>query len=185
MPERDAADVFQRLRAGASAEALVQHVQEGSLIMGLSATPEVSSRYEFPYIDRIPSTLQGSIYFRSHVYEAIEASENVSHSSFVQPVLRKSNYAKPLLAANLIEPLLENIKLSSWTSVSSNDRLLQTLLESYFVYQYPMHFFFQKDYFLEDLAFKGTTFCSPLLVNALLAKACVSKYMMKVRTGVR
>jgi hypothetical protein len=48
-----------------------------------------------------------------------------------------------------------------------------------------MQFFFQKDYFLEDVASSGTSFCSPLLVNALLAKAYVSKYTVKVRVGVR
>jgi hypothetical protein len=58
--------------------------------------------------------------------------------------------------------------------VSSNDLLLRKLLESYFMFQYPWEFIFQKDYFLEDMVSGSTRFCSPILVNALLAKACVS-----------
>jgi hypothetical protein len=176
MPERDAADVFRRIRAGANAEAVVQHVQDGSLIMELSIVPEPSSRYRFPYLDKIPSHLQDSTHFRSLVYEAIAASPKQSkQSTHGHPTPQRSNYEKPLLAAELIEPLLEDARPSNWTTVSPNDGLMRILLERYFLTQYPGQFFFHKDYFLEDMVSKSTRFCSPLLVNAILAKACVSK----------
>jgi hypothetical protein len=184
MSERDAADVFRRIRAGANAEAVVQHVQEGSLIMELSVVPEPSSRYHFPYIDQIPSRLKESTYFRSQIYEAIEASEQPTRSSQTHPAPQRSIYAKSLLSAKLVDPLLENARPSTWTSVSSNDGLMRTLLEGYFLNQYPGQFFFHKDHFLEDLVSKGVRFCSPLLVNAILAKACVSEYTPIARTKV-
>jgi hypothetical protein len=176
MPQRDAADVFRRIRAGANAEAVVQHVQDGNLIMELSVVPEPSSRYHFPYLDKIPSRLQNSTYFRSQIYEAIEASEKPEQPTHAHSTLQRSNYEKPLLAAKLIEPLLEDTKPLNWTTVSSNDHLLRALLEEYFLNQYSGQFFFHKNYFLEDMASRGTEFCSPLLVNAILAKACVSEY---------
>jgi hypothetical protein len=176
MPERDAADMFRRIRAGANAEAVVQHVQDGNLIMELSVVPEPSSRYHFPYLDKIPSRLQDSTYFRSRIYAAIEASEKSTQPTHTHPNPQRSIYEKPLLAAKLIEPLLEDAKPSNWTTVSSNDHLLRALLEEYFLNQYPGQFFFHKDYFLEDMASRGAEFCSPLLVNAILAKACVSEY---------
>jgi hypothetical protein len=178
MSERDAADVFQRIRAGANAEAVVQHVQEGSLIMEISVVPEPSSRYRFPYLDKIPSRLQESTYFRSQVYKAIEASEQPTCSTHAHPASQRSNYEKSLLSAKLVDPLqlFEEARPSTWTTVSSNDGLMRNLLERYFLEQYSGQFFFHKDYFLEDMVSRGTRFCSPLLVNAMLAKACVSEY---------
>ncbi|KAF1838865.1 hypothetical protein BDW02DRAFT_487968 [Decorospora gaudefroyi] len=174
MPERDAADVFRRIRTGANAEAVVQQIQEGSLIMELSIVPEPSPRFQFPYIDKIPSTLKQSTYFRSQLYEAIESSEHSPRLTHGRTPLQHSNYAKPLHAAKFVDPLLEDAKASNWTTVSSNDRLMRTLLEGYLVNQYSEHFFFHKEYLLADMASMETRFCSPLLVNALLAKACVS-----------
>ena len=45
------------------------------------------------------------------------------------------------------------------------------LLNSYFLHHYTIYMGFHKDYFLEDLANGRTQFCSPLLVNTLLAAA--------------
>jgi hypothetical protein len=178
LPEKDAADVFRRIRAGANAEAVVKHIQEGSLVMEHSNVPQVSSRFHFPFMDKIPTSLRESTYFQSLVYEAIEAAEYDKNTSQARPTLQKSNYARPLLTARVFDSLLEDAQPSNWTSVSSNDQLLQNVLESYFIHQYPRQFFFFKDYFLEDMLTRRTEFCSPLLVNALLAKACVSKYTL-------
>jgi hypothetical protein len=175
MPEHDAADVFRRIRSGANAEALVRHVQEGSLVLGLSLAPRARPRFEFPYRATIPAALRESIYFRSHVFDAVQVldapSAAVPHANVIS---RQSNYAKPLFAAEMVDPLLTDARPSQWTQVSSNDGLLRKLLEGYFMFEYSWDFVFHKDYFLEDMGAGGTRFCSPLLVNALLAKACVS-----------
>jgi hypothetical protein len=184
LPERDAADIFHRIRAGANAEAVVKHIQEESLIMELSHVPQASSRFHFPYVDKIPAGLQDSTYFQSLVYEATEASDYDRSASETHPALQKSNYARALFTARMVDNLLEDAQPSHWTSVSSNDRLLRKILEGYFINQYPRHFFFNRAYFLEDLVSRRTEFCSHLLVNALLAKACVSKYMSLTWTGV-
>jgi hypothetical protein len=174
MSERDAADIFRRIRSGANAEALVRHVQEGSLILGLSLTPEMGTRFEFPYLTTIPAALRGSNYFRSHIFDAIQALDSpTAFSPQTSAVARQSNYAKPLFAAEMVDPLLAEARPSQWTNVSSNDHLMRKLLEGYFIFEYSWDFVFQKDYFLQDMLTGGTTYCSSLLVNALLAKACV------------
>jgi hypothetical protein len=173
MPERDAADVFRRIRGGAKADGIVRHVQEGSLLLELSLTPETRTRYDFPYVPTIPPALLESIYFRSHIFDAIRSHEQSPPGS-PNAVARQSNYAMPLFTAEVVDSLLAEVKPSKWTSVSSNDLLLRKLLEGYFMYEYPWQFIFHKDYFLEDMLSAGSNFCSPLLVNALLAKACVS-----------
>ncbi|KAI0573231.1 hypothetical protein TUN199_07659 [Pyrenophora tritici-repentis] len=182
MPGKDAADIFNRIRTGANAEAIVQIVQEGSLIMELSNVPEASSRFHFPYIDSIPPRLRESIYFQSRIYEAIDAYSQGNRSPEHPSVLRQSNYAKPILAAKTIESSLDVARISSWTNVCSNDHLLGLLLDGYLVHQYPKHLFFHKVYFLEDMVSKGSEFCSPLLMNAILAKACASSRIFANRT---
>jgi hypothetical protein len=175
MTEQDAADVFRRIRNGAKAEALVRHVQEGSLVLGLSVAPETRIRYEFPYMATIPAALRESIYFRSHVFDALQTLDSApSFATHANLVARQSNYAKPLFAAEMVDPLLAEARPSQWTQVSSNDLLLRKLLEGYFMFEYPWDFIFHKDYFLEDMVSGNNRFCSSLLVNALLAKACVS-----------
>lgn len=171
--EGDAAEIFRRIRSGAKAEALVRYVSEGSQLLGLSIIPEMRTRYEFPYLTTIPPALRESIYFHSHIFDAIEAVDQTADTPHPNLVARQSNYAKPLFAAEMADPLLSEAKPSLWTSVSNNDLLLRKLLEGYFMFEYPSEFIFHKDYFLEDMVSGGTRFCSPLLVNALLAKACV------------
>jgi hypothetical protein len=173
MPERDAADVFRRIRGGAKAEGIVRHVQEGSLLLELSLSPETRTRFEFPYVSTMPPSLMKSVYLESYIFEAIR-SHDQSPASSAYTIARQSNYATPLYAAEVVDPLLVEAKPSKWTRVSSNDLLLRKLLECYFMYEYPWQFLFHKDYFLEDMVCGGNRFCSPLLVNALLAKACVS-----------
>jgi hypothetical protein len=184
MNERDAADVFRRIREGGNAEAIVRHVQEGNLIMELSLAPEARTRYEFPYISTLPAALRDNLYFKSQVYEAIQASAAVDQSAFVRSPVLESNYTKPLQAAEIADPLLIDARPSQWTRVSSNDGLLRKLIEGYFKYEYPWGFIFHKDYFLEDMVSGSNRFCSPLLVNALLAKACVSQALHYAKSRV-
>jgi hypothetical protein len=183
MSERDAADVFRRIRSGAKAEALVRHVQEGSLVLGLSLAPETRTRYEFPYMATIPPALRESIYFQSHVFDAIQTLEDNTHATRPNQIALQSNYSKPLLAAEMVDPLLAEARPSQWTQVSSNDLLLRKLLEGYFMFEYPWEFIFHKDYFLEDMASGGNRFCSPLLVNAVLAKACTCSRILPDSTN--
>jgi hypothetical protein len=72
----------------------------------------------------------------------------------------------------MADPYLWSIKASKWTSVTSDDQLVSDLLNTYFLHQYTIYMGFHKDYFLKDLARGRTQFCSPLLVNTLLAAAC-------------
>ncbi|KAF2692176.1 hypothetical protein K458DRAFT_286529, partial [Lentithecium fluviatile CBS 122367] len=176
LPESDAFEILRRIRAGENAEGIVRHVQEGNLLMELSVVPETRLRYQFPYIANMPSALltPENKYLSSLLYEAIQAGSPSNEAAPAQSLLEQSPYAKPIHAARMIDPLLEQAKASEWTSVSTNDRLMRRLLEEYFVNEHPWELVIHKDYFLEDLSTGKTDFCSSLLVNALLAKACVN-----------
>lgn len=83
-------------------------------------------------------------------------------------------YLKPFHAAEVVDSKLESIKPSAWTSVSSDNRLMRKLFNIYFLQEYHAAPFFHKEYFLEDMMAERHELCSSLLVNAILAMACVS-----------
>lgn len=63
-----------------------------------------------------------------------------------------------------------------WTSVTEDDDLVSHLVSLYFTWDYPFWTFLDRDVFLRHMA-RGdleSEFCSPFLVNAVLANACVS-----------
>lgn len=195
LPEQDAVELFHRIRAGGDVGAILNHVKDGNLLLQLQLAPETRFRYELPYRPSMPASLltSGSPYLESLLYEA--ASLHISplqpHES-VTKVRRKHNcsaeprtpeyqhqYVKPYHAAVFVEPRLEKVRPSEWTSVSSDDALMRELLAGYFTHEYHLYPVFQKDYFLEDMACaeranQRTECCSALLVNATLAYASVS-----------
>ena len=179
LPEKDAIEIFRRVRAGGNTESIVRHVQEGNLLMELSVAPDARLRYEFPYITEMPPALltPENHYLKSLVYEAVQPSAGPTVAKASQSNRNATPYARPFRAAGLVEPLLTGASPSEWTSVSSNNVLMRNLIEKYFLNEYPSIFPLHKDYFLEDLASGSTRFCSSLLVNALLAKACVREEM--------
>ena len=63
-----------------------------------------------------------------------------------------------------------------WTNVTEDDDLVSHLVSLYFTWDYPFWTFLDRDVFLRHMA-RGdleSEFCSPFLVNAVLANACVS-----------
>jgi len=66
----------------------------------------------------------------------------------------------------------ETVLATTWTDVSEDRNLVQHLLALYFCWEYPTFASFSKEHFLQDLQDGTPRFCSPLLVNALLALGC-------------
>lgn len=67
-----------------------------------------------------------------------------------------------------------------WTSVTDDDDLISHLVSLYMTWDYPFFAFFDRKTFLENMQ-KGnlnSDFCSPFLVNALLANACVRSLLI-------
>jgi hypothetical protein len=70
-----------------------------------------------------------------------------------------------------------------WTTVTEDADLVSHLISLYFTWDFPFHVFLDRDVFLRDMA-KGdlnSEFCSPFLVNALLANACVSQSSLVIQ----
>ncbi|KAG5655963.1 hypothetical protein KAF25_001533 [Fusarium avenaceum] len=71
----------------------------------------------------------------------------------------------------LNEPELRK-SAATWTVVTSDSSLVQHLLALYFCWEYPTFASLSKEHFLQDFRDARNRYCSPILVNALLALGC-------------
>lgn len=190
MPEQDVAEIVRRLKAGMDAASIVSFVRDGNLLMQLLLTPETTRRYEFPLVAEMPyhlyiggSPYLDSLYHRSLFPRSTSGSEDSSLETEVHGVnkinrravdddIHYTAYELPYHTAQMVEPLMEKVTAAPSIKVISDDHLFKRLISSYFCYPYLCCPFVHKDLFLEDMAAGWTTFCSSLLVNAMLANAC-------------
>ncbi|KAF4338028.1 nitrogen assimilation transcription factor nit-4 [Fusarium beomiforme] len=61
---------------------------------------------------------------------------------------------------------------STWTVITNDSVLVQHLLALYFCWEYPTFASLSKEHFLQDFQEGRNRYCSPILVNALLALGC-------------
>ena len=156
----------------------MRHINAGDILLQLHVTPETRYRYVFPYRTQMPTSLQSpnNPYLNSLVYEMTfmaSTSEQQALPSSADETYR-AQYLRPIFAAEIVDPRLDAIKPSMWTNVSTNDDLMRAILRAYFLHEYDYLPIFHKDHFLDDMAQGSNRFCSPLLVNAVLALGCVS-----------
>ena len=124
-----------------------------------SDTPDRASEKQQPNVDgRVPLSQNTQGNSRPPAAYAIEY-----HSA----------YSMPYHAAQMVEPIIDSVTAAPWTCVISDNRLFRRLICSYFFHPHPCGPFIHKDLFLADMAAGRNRFCSPLLVNAMLATAVV------------
>ncbi|KAK0747338.1 hypothetical protein B0T21DRAFT_405976 [Apiosordaria backusii] len=190
-PQHEANSVFKRIRVGDDPQSILRHVEHGDLLLQLRVVPESRYRYEFPFMSPLPVRLQtkDNPYLGSLIYEwEIERPGSPAKSpkgKGKQPEAARSAseestthgpgpYLKPFHAAEVHDPLIDSAEPSNWTEVTTDNTLLRSLLRSYFLHEYQWFSAFQKEYFLSDMIADRRQFCSPLLVNAVLALACAT-----------
>ncbi|EGU86544.1 hypothetical protein FOPG_17747 [Fusarium oxysporum f. sp. conglutinans race 2 54008] len=176
-PEAEAHEIVRRIRAGTDAETMAHQLSTADLLLQVQLEPETRYRYQFLYSRLMPSYLQTPTnpFIHSLIYEWNEKDEAGKVS--VPPLSEseqkyKAQYLRPVHAASIVDPRMDEIVPSKWTSVNADDNLMRTLIRAYFIYEYDWFTFFHKDYFLDDMLAGSSNFCSPLLVNAILAVGC-------------
>lgn len=180
--DADAQVILRRIRQGVSPGSLLRQIKEGSLLLQIALVPQTKLRYDFPYIKDMPLKLKrpDNPYLHSVLHESafLNVTSSLDHGSAetTDPAVTRprSPYLKPYHAARLIEPLIDEARPSQWTSVTDDNGLLRRLLNSYFLREFQWFPIFHKSSFLEDMVTGANDFCSKLLVNATLARACVS-----------
>ncbi|KAK4988952.1 hypothetical protein LTR50_003548 [Elasticomyces elasticus] len=75
-----------------------------------------------------------------------------------------------------------NVSAKRWTNVTDDDALVSYLLAGYFQHQHPFFCWFDEHLFINDLIHGKTDFCSPVLVNAVLASACTTAHLVLFRS---
>ncbi|KAF7560446.1 hypothetical protein G7046_g3690 [Stylonectria norvegica] len=61
---------------------------------------------------------------------------------------------------------------STWTNITNDINLVQHILALYFCWEYPTFASLSKEHFLKDFQEGRHRYCSPILINALLALGC-------------
>ncbi|EWY81238.1 hypothetical protein FOYG_15513 [Fusarium oxysporum NRRL 32931] len=182
LPDQDAQAILQRLRSGTDVASVLTQARAGDVLLQMAVVPETRLRYEFPYRSEMPKEfelnnpyLNSMLYETASLYSQHQTTEtNVpGHLASLGSEEQRSLYLKPFHAAQVFDPLLSDVKVSVWTSVCDDDKLMRDLLSVLFRCEYHFTTAFHKDLFLEDMAARRKDFCSSLLVNVTLAYACV------------
>lgn len=103
---------------------------------------------------------------RELLFDCIEASRRD------QFVVRK--YQKMSVTQMCDEPLFR-VSSRPWTAVVDDDEFISHLISLYFTWVYPYYRFVDQEVFLVDMSSGdlSCSYCTPLLVNAILSFACV------------
>ncbi|OAQ65031.1 fungal zn(2)-Cys(6) binuclear cluster domain-containing protein [Pochonia chlamydosporia 170] len=190
--EETVAAILQRVRAGASVDAIVQHVHSGDLLLQLAVSPDRRYHYSLGRVLNIPDFLMSasSCYMTSLVFRKISdpqwqwpwPSLQTRTGLLPNTMDYRAMYDAPFHVAQMVDVDVDAAKPSMWTNVSSDDELLRDLLKSYFTHEYLFFPFFHKDSFLQDMVSGRRRFCSSLLVNAILAASCHGHNKLPDRT---
>ncbi|KAK4196408.1 hypothetical protein QBC40DRAFT_234412 [Triangularia verruculosa] len=186
----ESAEIFKRIRGGGSPGSILRRIKEGDLLLQLSLKPETRYRYVFPYVKEMPRHLYrpDNPYVESCIYEwsplsysGHEISKSVRRSADNSPRSSSSPepgpqsiYLMPYHAAEVIDPLLNDIRPSKWTVVCNDDELMRGLIAFWLRSEYQWIVTLQKDCFLQDMSAMRRGCCSSLLVNAVLANASMA-----------
>jgi hypothetical protein len=125
------------------------------------------------------NTYLNSLLFKSLSELMLTSRDGQKQDSEIE--CRQPQYCRPYAVACIADARLGAVDLAAWTSVCADNELMRRLLHSYLLADYQLFPFFHKDYFLDDMLAGSTRFCSSLLVNAVLAHACVSTKTLCLR----
>ena len=81
-------------------------------------------------------------------------------------------------------PMLNQSKTEEWTTVTRDSELVNHLLHLFFCWVHPYYGTFSRDAFYMSMHEGSTTYCSPLLMNAILAVACHYSDRLDVRANL-
>ena len=143
-------------QSGIRHEAGQQNTWSGAFSSHGETTPRSGSYPKVPNRSSV-DTVRGP---RSRVGSWVESQESSSTAI---------TYRDPAVALGLPEM---RVPPETWTSITSDGSLVHHLLSLYFCWEYPTFASLSKEHFIEDFSEGRPRFCSPILVNALLALGC-------------
>ena len=103
--------------------------------------------------------------------QPISSSTSSLESETSQPPLAPATPLSTVYCDNR----LHNIRLDQWSRVPVDNIFAASAISLYLESEHPLFGFFDPDLFVTDLSVGRSRFCSSLLVNSLLYRACVSQ----------
>lgn len=159
---------------------MVRCLKGSDLLLQLSLVPSSEFKYVFPYKKDLPIHLSANKnvpYLTSLIYQFTIGDAQPEHSMGLHQgdSGMRSMYLAPYHAAKFVDSRTDNVTASDWTTVTSDDALVRELLGIYFTFDHSFYPVLHKDHFLDDMAACRKRYCSSLLVNVVLAQACVCR----------
>jgi hypothetical protein len=153
-------DVFETIRSASqdSQQELLQMIRNHSSVQNIRA-----------YLDRILP----DVHTHEKNEEAPRRSKKARHNTDVdapqfRPQIMDIHY--------LCGSAPYRVPAKPWTSVTDDDDLVSHLISLYMTWDYPFYAFIDRETFIVHMKNGNlhSDFCTPFLVNAMLANACVS-----------
>jgi hypothetical protein len=113
--------------------------------------------------------------------EQSSRNEGCAHTESKSPIPRPS-IRSGLRVADLVEAPVIRVPAKPWTDVTNDAEFVSHLITVYFTWEHHWRTLFDKDLFVAQMRSleADTTYCTPLLVNAILAFACVSSFGVQI-----
>jgi len=184
--DSEAQEILRRMRSGNDVSDVVSLIRDSSVLLPkipYSSDSSPSTQYSRGTTDlQSPSEEGGTAKRRRQSRSAYSSSQqqytrsgDSDLSVTSGPSSNISNSSGPgNVPTGHIDTPIYNVPAKPWTSVSDNPALISHLISLYFAWSHPFYNFIEKDLFLSDMMHSQKTYCSALLVNAVLAQACVS-----------
>ncbi|KAK6331800.1 hypothetical protein TWF718_002342 [Orbilia javanica] len=103
-------------------------------------------------------------------------NEAGSSQSTSQPYHRKRGKTIDAMdIGSIVQISITDVPSQPWTTVTTNDEFVSHLIQLYFTWEAPVYDMVEKSLFIAEMRSGDPTssrYCSPLLVNAMLATAC-------------
>lgn len=128
-------------------------------------------------LDSIAESLKKNVMLPEHLDTKSaegELSNLIGHPSMdASGVMKHYGHTSSLGLVSDGERSPVHIQISEvWTRVTRDNSFVEHLLGIWFCWAHPFYLLFSKELFLDDMEKGRNKYCSPLLVNALLAFAC-------------
>ncbi|KAL4902736.1 hypothetical protein BDW74DRAFT_169327 [Aspergillus multicolor] len=128
----------------------------------------------YPTVGEIKSFMNGTM-TRQRVDktpELLEVYEEVDRLHRIPVTAKDTNWA--LDTNRLCHTPVYSVPAHPWTAITTDDEFVSHLVSAWFCWHHSLFDWIDRDLFLQDMKSGklGSTFCSPFVVNAMLADAC-------------
>jgi len=154
--EADVDDIVQLIRSSdpeVSYEVLAENVQK----MNLHKHSELSSE--------VPSSLEGELVSNFALKPSLSKTGEGRHYGLTSNFSLQDPDEDRSMA-------LHADQVGAWTTVTSDVDLINHLLEVYFTWSHPWYLLFSEEIFFHGMRDRKAKYCTPLLMNAILAVGC-------------